>query len=52
MNFVTFQSVPYIAHVDAGVLYDEVRNFLLQINQIKSGGGHCYKFKNAGISQD
>ena len=36
MNFVTFQNIPYIAHVDAGVLCDEVRNFLLQINQIKS----------------
>ena len=36
MNFVTFQCVPYIAHVDTGVLCDEVRNFLLQINQIKS----------------
>ena len=33
MNFVTFQSVAYIAHVDTGVLCDEV---LLQINQIKS----------------
>ena len=36
MNFVTFQSVPYKAHVDTGVLWDEVINFLLQINQIKS----------------
>ena len=36
MNFVTFQSVPYIAHVDTGVLCDEVINYLLQINQIKS----------------
>ena len=36
MNFVTFQSVPYIAHADTGVLCDEVRNFLLELNQIKS----------------
>ena len=47
MNFVTFQSVPYIEHVDAEVLCDEVRNLLLQINQIMSGGGHCYKFKKS-----
>ena len=36
----TSQSVPYIAHVDTGVLCDEVGHlesfFLLQINQIKS----------------
>ena len=36
MNFVTSNSVPYIAHVDTAVLCDEVRNCLLQINQIKS----------------
>ena len=35
MNVVTFQSVAYIAHVDTGVLCNEV---LLQINQIKSRG--------------
>ena len=38
MNVVTSQSVAYIAHVDKGVLCDEVGHltpFLLQINQIK-----------------
>ena len=35
-EFVTYQSIPFITHVDTGVLYDEVRNFLLQINQIQS----------------
>ena len=35
-EFSTSQSIPYIAHVDAEVLCDEVRNFLLEMNQIKS----------------
>ena len=35
-EFFYFSSVSYIAHVDTGVLCDEVRNFLLQITQIKS----------------
>ena len=39
MNFVTSQSVSYIAHVDTGVLCAKVEHltpFLLQINKIKS----------------
>ena len=51
MNFVTFQSVPYIAHVDTGVLCDEVRIFLLQINEIKSRAQLQIK-KKADISKD
>ena len=50
MNFVTFLSVPYIAHVDAGVLCDEVRNCLLQINQLKSGAT-LTNWKKADISK-
>ena len=50
MNCVTFQSVPYIAHVDTGVLCDEVRNFLLQIHQIKSRA--LLHIKKADISKD
>ena len=51
MNFVTFQSVPYIAHVDGGVLCDDVRNFLQQINQIKSEGGTVTNFKKPAFER-
>ena len=37
-EFLTFQNLPYIAHVDTGVLCDQFRFFLLQINQNKVKG--------------
>ena len=54
MNFVTFQSVAYIAHVETKVLYDEIGHlapYFTTNNQIRSSA--LLQIQNqAGISKD
>ena len=54
-EFITFQSVPYIAHVEMEVLYDEIEHLaphlLVQINEIRSRVLLQIQ-KQVGISKD
>ena len=54
MNFVTFQSVAYIAHVETEVLYDEIGHlvpYFTTNNQIRSRA--LLQIQNqAGITKD
>ena len=54
MNFVTFQSVAYIAHVETEVLYDEIghlASYFTTNNQTRSGA-LLQILNQAGITKD
>ena len=54
MNFFTFQSVPYLAHVETEVVYDEIGHLAPYFTTNKSNKGKelLQIQKQAGISKD